>query len=181
MPDLDIKIIVALIAVVVSFVGLIITKEQKTSEFRQKWIDEIRFDIANLMGCLSQYTTKWIVLENTGLTDVRKAFLKDNISIINEIYVLLYRIELRLNPIKDKSLIDVLKHIEEMIQSPKKMDHDSLFEDLTGQLKSQSHEMLKKEWTRVKDGEPIFRTTKYILGLVLLVSLYGISVKVLCP
>ncbi len=31
MPDLDVKIIVALIAVFVSFVGLIITKEQKTS------------------------------------------------------------------------------------------------------------------------------------------------------
>lgn len=150
MLNLDVKIVVALIAVFVSFVGLIITKEQKTSEFRQNWIDEIRSDIASLMGCLSHFSTAWIVLENNEKKKVRKNFLNDNISIINEMHVLLYRIELRLNPTKDKPLIEVLNNIESMVKSPEKINSDTIFEDLTDKLNSQSHAILKTEWTRVK-------------------------------
>jgi hypothetical protein len=122
MEDLDIKIIVSLIAVIFSFIGLIITKEQKTSEFRQKWIDEIRSDIAKLMGCLSHFSTNWLLLDNTEDVDVRKKFLTDNISLINEIHVLFYHIELRLNSEKDHQLIKVLNDIDSMIKSPNKMN-----------------------------------------------------------
>jgi len=164
--DFDIKVIVAVIAVFVSFIGLIITKEQKTSEFRQKWIDEIRSDIASLMGCLSEFSTNWLVLGNQEYIEARKKFLTDNISLINEIHVLFYRIELRLNPNKDEKLIQVLKDIGSMIKSPNKMNQDSMFNDLTEKLNLQSHDMLKKEWDRVKNGEPFFVAVKYLLGIV---------------
>ena len=171
MEDLDIKIIVALIAVLVSFVGLIITKEQKTSEFRQKWIDEIRADIASLMGNLSQYSTKWLILKDKENKESRENFLDDNISLINEIHVLFYRIELRLNPEKDEDLIEVLNKIDLMIKSPNKMNQDSLFENLTEKLRLQSHEMLKTEWERVKSGEPIFVIIKCSFGIMGFVAL----------
>lgn len=38
----------ALIAATVSLLGLIISKEQKTSEFRQAWIDALRSDLGSL-------------------------------------------------------------------------------------------------------------------------------------
>jgi len=40
----------AVIAGFVSILGLIISKEQKTSEFRQTWIDSLRSDIASLIA-----------------------------------------------------------------------------------------------------------------------------------
>lgn len=36
------EIIVAIIAATAGWLGLILTKEQKVSEFRQKWIDALR-------------------------------------------------------------------------------------------------------------------------------------------
>jgi len=45
-PDAAIgAVVAALIAGIVSLLGLIISKEQKTSEFRQAWIDALRCDL----------------------------------------------------------------------------------------------------------------------------------------
>jgi len=43
----------ALIAAVVSLLGLIISKEQKTSEFRQAWIDALRADCTTYLAELN--------------------------------------------------------------------------------------------------------------------------------
>ncbi len=77
MESLDIKIIVALIAVFVSFIGLVISKEQKTSEFRQTWIDKIRDDISDFMGQLNQFSTSYLI-EDTDTPENRKLFLKSH-------------------------------------------------------------------------------------------------------
>ena len=48
-------VVAALIAGTVSLLGLIISKEQKTSEFRQAWIDALRNDLitARIAGVVS--------------------------------------------------------------------------------------------------------------------------------
>lgn len=43
------SVIAAIIAAAVAGVGLVITKENKTSEFRQDWIDGLRNELAELM------------------------------------------------------------------------------------------------------------------------------------
>ena len=49
-PDVAIgAVVAALIAAIVSLLGLIISKEQKTSEFRQAWIDALRSDLTHLI------------------------------------------------------------------------------------------------------------------------------------
>lgn len=46
MNDLSVGAVgAAMIAAFVSFLGLIIGKEQKTSEFRQAWIDALRSEL----------------------------------------------------------------------------------------------------------------------------------------
>ena len=40
----------AILAAIASLLGLIISKESKVSEFRQKWIDELRKDVAWVLG-----------------------------------------------------------------------------------------------------------------------------------
>jgi hypothetical protein len=50
-PDIAIgAVVAAFIAALVSFLSLIISKEQKTSEFRQAWIDALRSDIAAVVA-----------------------------------------------------------------------------------------------------------------------------------
>jgi hypothetical protein len=46
----------AIIAGVFSLISLIISKENKTSEFRQQWIDSLRDEISNFLSNLTQYT-----------------------------------------------------------------------------------------------------------------------------
>jgi hypothetical protein len=41
---------VALAGSAVTYIGLLISKESKTSEFRQEWIDALRNDIAEQIG-----------------------------------------------------------------------------------------------------------------------------------
>ena len=50
LKDIGIPLSVALIAALVSVLGLIISKESKISEFRQAWIDGLRSDLAKLIG-----------------------------------------------------------------------------------------------------------------------------------
>ena len=52
---METSIIVAIIAGFVSFIGLVITKEQKVSEFRQVWIDALRNDVAELMSAVNHF------------------------------------------------------------------------------------------------------------------------------
>lgn len=50
-PDIAIgAIAAALIAGLVSLLGLIISKEQKTSEFRQAWIDALRKELSAVIA-----------------------------------------------------------------------------------------------------------------------------------
>lgn len=50
-PDIAIgTIAAALIAGLVSLLGLIISKEQKTSEFRQAWIDALRTELSAVIA-----------------------------------------------------------------------------------------------------------------------------------
>ena len=160
----DTKIIVALIAVFVSFIGLLISKEQKISEFRQAWIDKIRDDISDFMGVLNQFSTGYLIAK-FDTKKKHKSFLKEQLPIIYKLNMLSHRIILRLNSEKDKELIDKFNEIEKMITSTKKMKDDNLFEKLTNDLSDQSHILLKKEWERVKKGEPIFIFFKWIFGI----------------
>ena len=43
-------VLAALIAGAVAFLGLLISKESKTSELRQNWIDGVRSDLADLIA-----------------------------------------------------------------------------------------------------------------------------------
>ena len=43
-------VVAALIAALISFVNLTLSKEQKTSEFRQAWIDGLREELATLFS-----------------------------------------------------------------------------------------------------------------------------------
>ena len=169
----DTKIIVAIIAVFVSFIGLLISKEQKTSEFRQAWINTIREDISKLIGQINS-VSKLVIINKTSVEEEKSKTSNDVILGSVEMRELQSKIELLINP-KEKEHIELIALIDNIIQELKDYDHifeyQKKHENNIKKLTTLSQDILKKEWDRVKDGEPIFKTLKIVLGIVTIVGI----------
>ena len=158
----------ASIAGLLAFLGLIIAKENKTSEFRQSWIDSLRSDLAKLISNARAIRGAVAVgyLEKSELFDATEGYFIE----INQVAV---SIRLRLNP-KEKACQLIIQGISElerlMIESPS-MDlvacrkcEDKIIES--------AKILLKSEWARVRRGEFIFAVTKWI-GLCVIITGLG--------
>ncbi|HGT9115374.1 hypothetical protein [Escherichia coli] len=147
------SVVAAIIAAAAAGVGLVITKENKTSEFRQAWIDGLREELAELMENFLQLRT----------TPPEKLP-----EVAGKIYFLSAKVKLRLS---SKNLTNeesqLLKIIEDYIL---KMDRSSNITDVVRQYFEYSSSVLKTEWERVKRGEKKYRvaiTVSYsILGFL---------------
>ncbi|WP_026972311.1 hypothetical protein [Aliagarivorans marinus] len=158
---MDTKITVAFIAGMCSFIGLVITKEHKVSEFRQLWIDRVRDDISDLMAGINKLGFSWDIKSHseTVNNELLKDFVKENLETFNEIDVAISRIKLSLNPDKDADLIDVLNKLTEASNPPTDL---KAMETSIDSIEELSHQMFKVEWERVKKGEWFYRCTKYL-------------------
>ncbi len=134
------SVVAAIIAAAAAGVGLVITKENKTSEFRQAWIDGLREELAELMENFLQLRT----------TPPEKLP-----EVAGKIYFLSAKVKLRLS---SKNLTNeesqLLKIIEDYIL---KMDRSSNITDVVRQYFEYSSSILKTEWERVKRGEKKYR------------------------
>jgi hypothetical protein len=170
LPDAAIgPILAALLAATVAIVSVVVTKEQKTSEFRQAWVDAMRADVACLLTVIN------------ALRDIDKMDLKPekHWKAASGFYQTgndaLFRIKLRLNP-------DELQH-NEIARTIEQVERN--FEHGTDpnrvrlavaekMLTIQTQRLLKAEWERVKRGEIPFVATKWsaaIFVLLLVVSI----------
>lgn len=161
-------IIAAVIAAVISLLGLVISKENKVSEFRQAWIDALRAEIAAVIthahAVHGAYLAKF--QDNSTLwQNVRVDFVG-----LNEAWA---RIRLRLNP-KERSSIAILRALDE---------HEGLFPtggtpDFTKlgmadrKLLEATNIVLKEEWRRVKRGELVYRGATILAGLLIVGGLF---------
>lgn len=154
----------AAIGAIVSLLTLIISKEAKTSEFRQAWIDALRADIAEAIS-----KTSFLLMI---LYDRHEGHV---ITGLNETYsqtsAALARIELRLNLLEDDhiALQGLIREAERMIRAAEDGEYDperaSALSDRTVQ---QTQVILKKEWDRVRNGETTFQQTKACALLILI-------------
>ncbi|MCO5111584.1 MAG: hypothetical protein R3E55_08775 [Burkholderiaceae bacterium] len=159
-------IIAACIAAVVSFLALVISKENKTSEFRQAWIDGLRQDLsqfaANLRRLEAQPTyVDWKALTSSTMKETLDAAneraLRPDFFAENRLRLLQsrYAIRLRLNPGEANGmalLAQVDKALEAYYSSA---DVEAELESLM----NLAQPFLKQEWVRVKKGEPVFRAS----------------------
>lgn len=163
-------VIAACIAALVSLLSLIISKEQKTSEFRQAWIDALRADISAVVAhanaihgaAAAQFDTPAKTWEAA-----REDFVGINQATAN--------IRLRLNS-KEKESQAILKSIKnlEAHLSPGVLDFREL-DTIEKQLVEDAQVLLKKEWLRVRSGEPVFQTAKWLFLLLIAASVALIS------
>jgi hypothetical protein len=168
--------VAAAIAGVFSLAGLFISKEQDTSKFRQAWIDELRKDIASLVAHAHQIQA-YILVSTEPVNEERWKATREDFLELNRAST---RIKLRLNPIECDSRL-ILQSLREMeglfkdLKLPTNRTDDS-FEKIFGivsALERDAAPLLKKEWVRVKEGEPIYKRAKWFA-----VSVFVLSVMV---
>lgn len=148
-------VVVALIAGFVSLVVSILTKDQKTSEFRQAWIDSLRNDVAELAGHLQAIIDIALDKIEGGVEDANDVYHGKHSEFIR-MEVCIVRIKLRLNPDEHQIILHLLDQLH---------SDDGGVKETINQLKSLIEEVqpvLKSEWVRVKKGELSYRLLKWL-------------------
>ncbi|MES2632269.1 MAG: hypothetical protein V4669_04815 [Pseudomonadota bacterium] len=157
-------VVAACIAAIVSFLALVISKEQKTSEFRQAWIDGLRGDLTEFAANLRRLEAQPTFVDLRAITG---STLRDAIEVGNEralrpdffaenrlrLLQSRYAIRLRLNPTEPDGVV-LLAQVDKALEV---YYSSGGVEGELDNLMALAQPFLKKEWERVKSGEPVFR------------------------
>lgn len=159
----------AFIAGGVAFLSSVLSKEQKTSEFRYAWLNSVLDDIAKFTGAAESISgAAWSHFKSDG-KEKAQAFLASAEPQIRELLAAYYRARIRLYPQEHQQVLQVLERLQVLvlkgdIPDPAKVD------PLVRDIVRVSHDALKEEWARVKRGEMTFRLTKYVSLAVFLLA-----------
>jgi len=154
----------ALIGATATLIGLLIAKENKTSEFRQAWIDSLRDEIC-------QFLVHFNAIFDA--THAKYGDLTSKLTVLSPLYANLneaaFKISLRINPDEPdgQAVLSALNELQKLSVDEevlKKADIRPLEADLL--IKSKA--LLKTEWRRVKAGEPTFRIVKWLALVITL-------------
>ena len=164
----------ALIAGFFSLLNLIVSKEQKVSEFRQQWIDSLRQELADHIAALVSLSA---IHENDQHLD--KEMAKTANEARHRVTSTFTSIKLRINP-EDSDLkirkmnADVLRLLNEgrtLFNESKWIDARLKCNEIT----NASIPMLKEEWKRVKKGESVYVWSKRVAICVFVLSLSALT------
>jgi hypothetical protein len=157
-------IIAAVIAAAISLLGLLISKENKVSEFRQAWIDSLREEISAIVVHASA---------------VRSSIAGEHFVPLNVAWA---KVKLRLNPTEDLhiAILTALGEHEALFAGGKIPAQDAL--DLSDtKLLDCTKVVLKEEWERVKRGERIYRAATWLAGILIIVGVLFLLLKPCMP
>lgn len=168
-----------------SFVNLTMTKEQKTSEFRQSWIDSLREDLATYFSAIRTIARAHQALYRSGEKYKEQNFPWSDSQIAEQRQValeVLYRIKLRLNP-NEKEHEELFRLLKNALEEQKKMSKNASCSDATIEAidtaSDYARPVLKTEWKRVKKGERAFRIARnWVTPVIIAVCLVFIGVLV---
>lgn len=157
----------AIIAGLISLLGLIIGKEQKVSEFRQAWINELRECLVSYLANINAIADTIRVaisqkISPTGLTENYKALNEAN-----------HGIRLRVNDTEEPSiaLLNAMDEFEALASSNSRLTLTNI-RAAEAKFPTASKELLKFEWNRVKRGEKTyFWTRNIVIGLICIMLL----------
>jgi len=167
LPDIALgATIAAIIGALASLLSLIISKEQKTSEFRQAWIDGLREDLTN-------YATQINVIAD--ISQVKYASHEKKVAALSNAYSSLnkanFSINLRLNRDEELSneVMTCIAAFNGLAASEEGLTPDNLRDVEVGFIRA-SQDLLKYEWRRVKKGESSFIVTKYTAAAIIVIA-----------
>jgi hypothetical protein len=167
----------AMISGLWSLVTLIISKDQKVSDFRQAWIDSLRQEVADYIGQVVALKTSWQVISRPGHTEEAAGkFLSSNLERITAMEAQRIRVFLRLNPREHVDMLSALEDIARMTSSPKDLN-GKVHLEACDKLERETQRILKQEWTRVKSGERSFRYLRNSAAAVVAISAVAFLVR----
>ena len=158
----------ALTAGGVAYLASILSKEQKTSEFRQAWIDSLREDVSKYIGIADTLfaVMRAMAVEGKSTQEFLGYLIKSDSALI-ELTGLYYRVRLRLNRNEHLELLSALDALHKLFTA-NHVDVASNTDLLISKIDEACHRVLKHEWERVKRGEKAFYLSKYISLAILL-------------
>ena len=176
-------IIAALIAALLSYIGLLISKENKVSEFRQAWIDSLREELSKYGASVSLLSQTQLMLdkekeeneENESYIPISMfEYLKATQPIVEAVLASQLSIRLRINPndsdpklkTLNTNLIMTLDDVQRFINAS---EYDKAANSIRS-LHEQAGPILKEEWKRVKKGEPMYNTVKWLAGIIVIAA-----------
>ena len=188
-------ILVALVAGFFSYLNLVVSKEQKISEYRERWISSLREEIAafiaaisHLAACFSTFKKlhKATSAGTLPAADLLK-FYADNASSYQAVRDNYSRITLRVNRNEnDPALKAINDSFLTALEEVRSLYNDGKYPEARGkceEFRNSAIPLLKTEWNRVRDGEPEYRRAKAMarnvlwLGLVTSAAALIFSVK----
>lgn len=153
-------ILAAAIAGGFSILGLIIAKEQKISDFRRDWVEELRADIARFLANASLI---YAMMERSP-PDVSVA---EAMTVFREQLVAMFEASSRIRLKMDDTdpvtapILETLRRFEGWVHdgAPPPVASRAALERL---LFEQSRVLMRREWHRVRRGEAVYRTAKAV-------------------
>lgn len=170
---------IAIITGLISYAALILSKDQKVSEFRQDWINAIRKDVAEFAGLVAmvasltdqynfRHSNTWNKAKKVELYEAYWDQIQPQIKRIVE---LSYHIRLRLNPENDNDHIQRLNDIDRLFVDPQSnLANVKAVEAKLENFLKPFQDMLKREWMRVRRGEFSYRAARTLILTVLLLA-----------
>ena len=171
---------IALISCLSAYVTAVYNKENKISEFRQEWANQLRDESSKLiskLNHLSVVSAAFMDKSNPklGFSDIVKDTYEHMLMIVelkSEIKELSSKIRIRLNPKKlktdgtiENAVSNKMKEIDALINSFA-LDHEKNGKDKIDveihNLEDKLGELIKENWEVVKSGEPAYVIAKRI-------------------
>lgn len=150
----------ALIAGFISLVNVLIAKDEKITAFRQEWINSLREEISRLVALASTISSLRHIIDVMQNKEVSRS------DALNEMQSVLKtetaqclecrnRIHLFLNPDENEELIKKIESLHEASKISSNAKHQQV-QELCDDVLLEAQRVLKKEWKRVKRGEPSY-------------------------
>lgn len=164
-------IVAAVIAAVISLAGLIISKENKVSEFRQAWIDALREEVAAVLTHAHVLYMSYLLKVNQQAPAATWQKVREDLVNLNSAGA---KIKLRLNPKEESSraVLRALEAHEKLFPNEGAIPDLDTLESSESKLLTCTQVVLKEEWRRVKWGEYFYRAVTVGTALLVLGGLY---------
>lgn len=171
-------IIAALIGLIVALTTAVIAKEQKVAEFRQAWINELRNEVAVMLASIFSLLHE-LKFHNNHLAKLNmKISIEDKLEFNLKMKLIvesMYKINLRLNPDKDKNIINEINIIKglinDILNNKNEAAAQKTIRNKVSNLSKLFHKSFKSEWERVKNGELLYKyfmaSGKILVGVLL--------------
>jgi hypothetical protein len=172
-------IVAALVAGYFNLMALINAKEQKTSEFRQNWIDALRKDISELVAAIFYISYYTQTNKNKGGSETPK-----DLEEAHKRYVSAYSsIALRVNPSESNPTLKLindnfLNSLQKVLDEFNNRNYSAAASN-TSEVLERARPLLKEEWKRVKTGEEQYRKIKKYSTQALTILALGVPATLL--